>query len=443
VTEEALIPLDEARRAAEFGVYGVRVAKPRAANAQFRLVPFDKIKQPIGNNYVVKGLIPAEGLVVAWGPPKCGKTFWVFDLSMHVALDRQYRGRRITAGPVVYIACEGERGLPSRVEAFRRERMAEDASGTAFYLLATRLDLVADGPQLIAHIRAQLPDAACSVVVVDTLNRSLRGSESSDEDMADYIRAADAIREAFRCAVVIIHHSGIADSRPRGHTSLTGAADVQIAVKKDAAGIITATVEFAKDGEAGAEIRSALRVIELDPDEDGERVTSCVIEPIAGSSAETQPTKKISAAAKQAFDLLVGAVAAGGGQAPASSSDHVPAGVQGVTKAVWRSYLEKGGIVNADGSPREQMRRFIVTLKDAGFIGVWDDFVWPRHKPSQERHVTQRHTSHPVTHSFRSVTDVTVTANGASGGTGFNPCRRSRQRTGWHLCLQTRELKFW
>jgi hypothetical protein len=39
--------------------------------------------------------------------------------------------------------------------------------------------------------------------VLDTLNRSLAGSESDDEDMAAYVKAADAIREAFGCAVVI------------------------------------------------------------------------------------------------------------------------------------------------------------------------------------------------------------------------------------------------
>ena len=27
--------------------------------------------------------IPRVGLVVVWGPPKCGKSFWAFDLAMH------------------------------------------------------------------------------------------------------------------------------------------------------------------------------------------------------------------------------------------------------------------------------------------------------------------------------------------------------------------------
>jgi hypothetical protein len=34
--------------------------------------------------------------------------------------------------------------------------------------------------------------------------------------------------------VVIVHHCGIEGTRPRGHSSLTGAADAQLAVKRDA-----------------------------------------------------------------------------------------------------------------------------------------------------------------------------------------------------------------
>jgi len=116
------------------------------------------------------------------------------------------------------------------------------------------------------------------VVVIDTLNRSMNGSESSDEDMAAYIKAADAVREAFGCAVVIVHHCGVDGSRPRGHTSLTGAADAQIAVSRDVAtNDVVATLEWLKDGAEGDVITGRLELIELGLDEDGEPTTSCVV----------------------------------------------------------------------------------------------------------------------------------------------------------------------
>ena len=52
---------------------------------RFELLPFDKIAIAPGRNYLVKGLVPREGLVVVWGPPKCGKTFLIYDMMMHVA----------------------------------------------------------------------------------------------------------------------------------------------------------------------------------------------------------------------------------------------------------------------------------------------------------------------------------------------------------------------
>ena len=127
-------------------------------------------------------------------------------------------------------------------------------------------------------------------VVLDTLNRSLNGSESSDEDMSAYVRATDAIRETFDCSVLVIHHCGINDSRPRGHTSLTGAADAQLSVKRDYTGNILVTVEFMKDGEAGDTIVSKLESVEVGIDEEGEAITSCIVVE-AEATEETRTTK--------------------------------------------------------------------------------------------------------------------------------------------------------
>jgi hypothetical protein len=109
------------------------------------------------------------------------------------------------------------------------------------------------------------------MVVLDTLNRSLRGSESSDQDMSAYIRAADAIRDAFNCAVVVVHHCGINGTRPRGHTSLQGACDAQLAVTRDSNENIIVTVEEMKDGPHGDVVASRLDVVDVGVDEDSGR----------------------------------------------------------------------------------------------------------------------------------------------------------------------------
>jgi RecA-family ATPase len=209
---------------------------------RFELKSFDAIKVSKTPNYLVKGVLPRTGLVVVWGPPKCGKSFWVFDLVMHVALGRKYRGHRVQQGRVVYLALEGGSGFAARIEAWRRRCLAEHDQAVPFFLIDTPLALVADQGDLIAAIREQLQDEPPATVVIDTLNRSLTGSENKDEDMGAYIRAADAIRAAFDCLVIIIHHCGVVGNRPRGHTSLSGADDAQIAVERDKEGIVIAKV---------------------------------------------------------------------------------------------------------------------------------------------------------------------------------------------------------
>ena len=190
---------------------------------------------------------------------------------------------------MVYCAFEGQSGIQQRIEAYRQRYLAEGAEGIEFYLEPVTLDLVKDHSDLIAATRAN--GIKPVAVVLDTLNRSLNGSESSDEDMSAYIRAADAIREAFDCSVLVVHHCGINDSRPRGHTSLTGAADAQLAVKRDPALNIVVTVEFMKDGEAGAEIVSKLDLFEIGLDEDDEPIRCAVVVPAEPQARELRGVK--------------------------------------------------------------------------------------------------------------------------------------------------------
>lgn len=270
---------------------------------RFKLVPFNEVQITTERNYLVKGLIPREGLTVLWGPPKCGKSFLAFDMVMHVALGWEYRGWRVRQGPVIYVACEGAHGFRGRVEAFRQRHLSEDHEPPPFYLVPATLDLIADHVELINSIEGQADTPAA--VVIDTLNRSLKGSESRDEDMAEYIQAADAIREKFNCAVIVVHHCGINDSRPRGHTSLTGAADAQIAIKRDHAKNIIAILEWAKDGPEGETFASKLELVEVGTDDDDETITSCVVVPVDVVATATTVGPKLTANQQTMLTILI------------------------------------------------------------------------------------------------------------------------------------------
>ncbi|MGC9954827.1 MAG: AAA family ATPase [Rhizomicrobium sp.] len=341
---------------------------------RIKLIPFNEIQLGTRPRYLVGTLIPLTGLSVVWGPPKCGKSFWAFDVLMHVALGWEYRGLRVQQGAIVYCAFEGQAGMTARVEAFRQRFMTEEADDVPAYLVTVPLDLVADCAELVAAIRSQIGETTPVAVALDTLNRSLRGSESSDEDMAAYVTAADAIKDAFSCAVVVIHHCGHNDARPRGHSSLTAAADVQIKVSRDAADNIVAEVECAKDGPQGHTVTSRLEVVDLGSDDEGEPITSCVVVPADG--VEIARGKKITGAAGIALNLLHKALDEAG--EPAPPSPHYPQNTRTIQVSAWRRYCDAGTVSKSDepDAKRKAFVRSCETLQQRGIIGIWSERVW-------------------------------------------------------------------
>ena len=77
-------------------------ASPDAA--RFKLIPFKDLKLSAEPEYLIERLYPRSGLAVVWGGPKSGKSFFVMDSTLHVALGREYRGRRVHQGSIVYCA---------------------------------------------------------------------------------------------------------------------------------------------------------------------------------------------------------------------------------------------------------------------------------------------------------------------------------------------------
>jgi hypothetical protein len=344
--------------------------KPKGKPCRFRLKRFEEILLSTVPNYLIKGVIPRAGMVVVWGPPKCGKSFWVFDICMYIALGWMYRGRKVRQGLVVYLALEGGNGFPARKEAWRRKHLANHQERVPFSLLDVPVDLIADRDKLIESIRAQ--ERAPAVVVIDTLNRALNGDENNSQDMARFIRAADMIRAVFGCTVIVVHHCGVNGKRPRGHTSLSGADDAEIAISRDAADNVVAIVEHMKDSDGGATIVSRLERVELGKDDDGDPITSCIIVPVEG--AVTNKASKLSPKAVSGLRALHGCLAEMGKPAPASN--HIPETVQTVTLDEWKDYCEKLAVINKKGNPREEFKRLHVTLRNAGAIGIWDNNVW-------------------------------------------------------------------
>lgn len=195
--------------------------------------------------------------------------------------------------------------------------------------------------------------------------------------MSRYIHAADAIRDAFQCAVIIVHHCGHEGTRPRGHSSLMGALDVQISVTRDATNNIVATVEFMKDGQEGDQIVSRLEAVDIGTDTDGDRITSCVIVPADGATPMRRAAvPKLTKGAKIALAALHYALDECGTIPPASN--HIPQNVKCVTVKQWRDYAYRHGVSSSEEprARRAAFQRAHETLVAAKQVGVWEPYAW-------------------------------------------------------------------
>jgi hypothetical protein len=190
-------------------------------------------------------------------------------------------------------------------------------------------------------------------------------------------KAADAIRDAFDCLVVIVHRCGHNGERPRGHSALIGAADVQIAVRKDGENII-AELELAKDMEVGFRFVSRLERIEMGRDSDDDPVSSLIVRPADGPvvTKKTEKPRKLPRTAQIALRALHDAISDFGAVPPAPN--HIPDNVKTVSIDKWRDRAISMGIsTGEDRARRKAFQSATEALVAERKVAIWQTDAWP------------------------------------------------------------------
>ena len=156
-------------------------------------------------------------------------------LGMCIATGTNWLGRKTQQGTVLYIAGEGGGldGIGKRCQRWQDYYQLPEPHN--FRIIDDAFSLIQNSEldELCEIIDVDLLDVGNpTFIVIDTLARNLGGSDSSDENMAKFVAAADRLRSSYGSAVNIIHHTGWDKSRERGHSSLRCAADTMISMVK-------------------------------------------------------------------------------------------------------------------------------------------------------------------------------------------------------------------
>lgn len=324
--------------------------------------------------WIVKGVLPSEGLVAIYGPSGSGKSFLVLDLLACISRGQSWFGRRVKSAPVIYCALEGEAGLAQRMRAYQEYLGQACDSKMRFMIQPFSLLNKEDISGLAEAIGSA--SVGGGVVVLDTLNRAAPGAdENSSEDMGNIIASCKRLQGLIGGLVVLVHHTGKDAAKGlRGHSSLFAALDAAVEVNRSE-DRREWKVAKSKDGRDGDAEPFHLEEVHIGKDDDGELVTSCVVVRGEHQGQEKNREPKLTSAERNALKSLQKML----GTQSIEPPEYVPEWVKGVvTGDVWRSECYSSGISTSDNpsAKRKAFMRSRQGLMDKGVVHCRNDLYW-------------------------------------------------------------------
>lgn len=390
-------------------------AKPFEAvpyESRFGAVSWLDFDKP-GQSYeaLIKGVLTVGELSLLIGESQSGKSFLAIDIAMAVARGIPWFGKRSRRGGVIYQA--GESAVGVRRKRFPAYRKHNDVANEPLpvVLLQAPLDLYSSDDPTDAFIDECLYwsrtfDVPLELITIDTFNKATPGANENDgKDMGVVLARCDRIRQKTGAHVMLVHHLNAGGTKARGHTSLFANVENVILVRQvpdhsDADGrkVREAVIAKQKDGEDGVSFKFVLPQVVIGQDEDGDKITSCIIAPPAGSQGEAAPKPGALqlGGANQKFlralyDVLDDALA----REPAPPEAKLAAGARAVPrKALTARFFQLEKPDDFDSLPDEEKKRkedaarqALKRARDALYskriIGMNEDLVWATGKPVQ------------------------------------------------------------
>jgi putative DNA primase/helicase len=352
------------------------LARAKTPPMRYRMMRADEVVNAPPLHWLVRGVLPANGLAALFGASGSGKSFLALDLCAAVAAGgAEWFACRVKSAPVVYVALEGEAGFSQRVKAWQLHHGRHLPDALRFVMQPLDLRNADDVAEIAQAVTAA--GAAAGLLVIDTLNRAASGAdENSVVDMGAIISAAKGLQSRLGGTVLLIHHSGKDQTKGlRGHSSLHAALDAAIEVsrtddRRDW------RIAKAKDGDDSKAFPFKLEVVEIGEHDDGEAITSCVVVADETPNELRRPRIPQSGNQRIAWDALGELLRQAGDGRPKDAPDSLPVGRPSVTVESAAATIQ-GRLVDIEPQRRkERAKKALTDLHAKHVIRIDGGLVW-------------------------------------------------------------------
>lgn len=251
------------------GISGEELGKAAIAQkrqSSFRLHKIDALPAMLPRREIVEGLLAPGEIAAVIGAPGKGKSAVLQHLMTRTAEGGLFFGRKVRAGPAVYVAAE-------RFQDTSRRLLAIRGGPSPLYITKDRPDLSnADDVQALASAINAISEAEGEspvLIAFDTFARCIPGcDENSARDMGQIIENLTRLGEQVRTAAIIfVHHTSKGGENMRGSSALLGGIDLELAVEPAADGLRRLSVTKANAVDEGQSFLFRLVPIEGAPNE--------------------------------------------------------------------------------------------------------------------------------------------------------------------------------
>jgi hypothetical protein len=336
----------------------------------------------------VQRLLFRDSVSVVFGESTAGKSFWLLDLALHVAMGWKWRGFGVQRGAVVYICLEGESGFKKRIVGLcQRKGITEDIP---IVVRCIPLNIWHGGPDpVIEWVRNEIAPAVherwgipVNWIIVDTLSQELAGQKEDNETFARIVADGRRIANALDVEATFVHHPGKNfEAGSRGGYALKANINTEIEIRKEDGFSVAKTLKV-KDGPDGDEFPFKLDVVDLGVfDQWDDEMTTCVVEHLPTTVLGDRKPKELKGQSLDAITILRKCAGKDGIYCTDIGlvDDEIPTDRKLVTEETWWQACLDGGCASGnkdrDGK-KKAFNRAVQNLREDGHVIVRKGYAW-------------------------------------------------------------------